>query len=171
MKWEYMLIVTLVIVIMFVILYLVGERCWGKTQMNHRRETAFWFYRRVNRLRFNMLKEHKNVKNIVMLHLMKVSNEITNPNLDFNRARNTFENTTVFKLIDIFDDRKGHRYFMIDIGKFGGKYGGKYVFEIMEYIRVAYNQGIKEHEIGKIPKDKEELKKELETKPMLKVIK
>lgn len=167
MKWEYILIVVLAIIIILVITYLVGEKSWGKEHMSHIRGFAFWFYRRVNRFRFKTIKQHKILKNILMLHLMKVSDEITNPNPDFKNAKNGFDGTTSFSLLDIFDDKKGKRYLLIDVGK----YGGKYIFEIMEYIRVAYNQDIKEYEIKKLPADKENLKKELETKPILKIVK
>lgn len=166
MKWEYFIIAVLVIVINLVILYLIGERSWGK-DLNHRTRAAFWLYLKINRIRFCMKKNNKDLKKVIMLHLMKVSDEITNPNMNYNKAKSIFEDTTVFGLIDIFDDQRGRRYLMIDLKK----YGGKYVFEIMEYIRIAYNQEIKEKEIDRTPGNKPEIKKELQTKPTLKLVK
>lgn len=163
MKWEYILIGLLLMIIVMVVTYLVGEKTWAIPKPSRKRLVAFSFYRNVNKLkRFKA----KNYKEVIMLHLMKVSAEITNPTPDFNRAKQIFDGSTIFTLVDIKDDGIGHRYFRINTKDFGDL-----VFEAVEYMRVAYNLEIREREMNRITPGKTELIKELEAKPMLKIIK
>lgn len=160
---EYIVIGLLVVILIGVVVYLVGERSWGKTDPNASRRFAFWFYRKMNRLK---VLNKKGYKDSVLLHLIKAGPEITAVSANFNRAKMIIEEKTFYKLIDIYDDSRGYRYIKVESEKYGIA-----IFEIMEYMRTALNKKIKDEVINTADPEKKDLVKELETRPSLRVIK
>ena len=59
LKMEYLAMGILAAVAVMIIIYLVGERIWGKQQMNRMQIFTFWFYRRVNRIKIVRDKRYK----------------------------------------------------------------------------------------------------------------
>lgn len=163
LKMEYLAMGILATVVAMIITYLVGERSWGKQQMNVMQIFAFWFYRRVNRIK---LIRDKRYKVAILLATMKINNEITSISPNFTSAQHHFARNTKLTLQDIYDDYRGHRYIKIDTPEHG-----VLIFEIAEYMRVALDKRIKDRTIANAPEGTSaDVVKELETKPMLKVI-
>lgn len=163
LKMEYLAMGILAAVAVMIIIYLVGERIWGKQQMNRMQIFTFWFYRRVNRIK---IVRDKRYKNAILLASMKINSEITSITPNFAAAQHYFSKNTKLALQDIYDDYRGHRYLKIDTPKHG-----VLIFEIAEYMHVALDKRIKDRTIANAPEGTSaEITKELETKPMLKVI-
>lgn len=163
LKMEYLAMGILAAVAVMIIIYLVGERSWGKQQMNRMQIFAFWFYRKINRIK---LIRDKRYKEAILLATMKINNEITSITPNFTAAQHHFSRNTKLTLQDIYDDYRGRRYLKIDTPKHG-----VLIFEIAEYMRVALDKRIKNRVIANAPEGTSaEITKELETKPMLKVI-
>jgi len=162
-KMEYLAMGILATVATMIIIYLVGERCWGKQQMNGMQIFAFWFYRKINRIK---LIADKPYKEAILLASMKINNEITSITPNFTAAQHHLGRNTKLTLQDLYDDYRGHRYLKIDTPK-----RGILIFEIAEYMRVALDKRIKDKTIASAPEGTSaDVVKELETKPMLKVI-
>lgn len=162
MKIEYVVICFLIVFIISIMLYLIGERTWGKAMPNRWRRLAFWFYRKINRLK---IYRSRHFKVAVLLHLMKVQNEITSVSVQFDTTKRIFDSKTKYKLIDIYDDHIGHRYLKIKTRR------GTLIFEIMEYIRTSINQKIKDEVLSNKPEGDNKEYNELHSQPVLKVIK
>ncbi len=145
-------------------IYIAGKNSWGKISPNPRTRFFFKVYLLFNRM--NLLKRKGNWREVMLLNLIKVHNEITHPNYDFIKAQRVINSTSTFELVDIYDDQIGHRYV-----KMKSKYHGELIYTIEEYLSVAYNRKIKDREISYAGKEDRDKVKALETKARLKVIK
>jgi hypothetical protein len=164
MKLEYAALIVMALALILVVTYLVGERTWGNVKASRFKTLAFWFYRRINRLK---IFRQTDFRKDLMLNLIAIGPEITSTNPNFTAAQATLKKRTIYELVDIYDDNHGKRYLKIKTPRYG-----ILIFEIMEYMRVALDKEFKEMVLSQAPEGATKvMTQDLETKPILRLVK
>lgn len=161
MRMEYLAIGVL-FVVAAIIIYLIGERTWGIKKPKKGSVFAFFVYRKVNRIKVR----DRDYKESILLSFMKVGPQITGVPANFNTAQYKLNRSTKLSLIDIYDDYQGHRYIKVNTPRYG-----VFIFEISEYMKVSLDTRVKDRILNLAPKEASEETAELETRPLLKVVK